>query len=59
MISKITDYRVKQIFERYINGEPISTEEEEQEYWREVELQGCIDYGDVLQTAIEMGEYND
>lgn len=56
---KSTDYRVKQIFERYAKGEPITTEAEEQEYWREDELQSCIDYDDVLQTDIEMGRYDD
>ena len=59
MIGKITDYRVKQIFERYTNGEPITTEEEEAAYRRATDLQSCIDYDDVLQTGIELGDFDD
>ena len=56
---KSTDYRVKQIFERYAKGEPITTKEENQAYWREDDLQSCIDFDDVLQTGIELGDFDD
>ena len=46
--------RVGQIFDRYEAGEPITTPEEEEEYYKLECMENFIDYNDIEMTRADM-----